>query len=454
MRHIGKYRILGLLGRGGMGVVYKAQAPVTGRVVAVKVLRPADILVELWGEDRLRQRFMAEAAILGSVSHPNLLDVWDFGEHDGRPFFVMEYHCDDLGRLLGESYRVEEPCRRLPVRRALRLADQLLSGLSRLHFAGVVHRDIKPFNLLLTASDDLKITDFGLSKARGERFDAPAGLAVGSPYYCPPEQEADPERADVRSDAYAAGVTIFRMLTGHLPVDDTGRSLAASRLNADLGPEFDAFFARAVHRRPDERFQSVREMRAALDALGEAFEARLGRVCALDEASPEDSEACPPRPGPPPRREPARIPLKSARERFGLDALWRPRCYAPGRFADSGPGVVLDAATGLVWEKGGAEYPVTFAGAAAHIRALAEARYAGRGDWRLPTMDELLTLLAPLPQGVAHCAAPIFDPAVRRAWSADLRTFTAAWMADLEMGFVTSGDFTCLCGVRAVASGG
>jgi serine/threonine-protein kinase len=90
MRHIGKYRILGLLGRGGMGVVYKALAPVTGRIVAVKVLSPAEVLLDLWGEARLRERFLAEAAILGAVSHPNLLDVWDFGEAEGRPFFVMD----------------------------------------------------------------------------------------------------------------------------------------------------------------------------------------------------------------------------------------------------------------------------------------------------------------------------------------------------------------------------
>ncbi len=453
MRHIGKYRILGLLGRGGMGVVYKALAPVTGRIVAVKVLSPAGTLLELWGEARLRERFVAEAAILGSVSHPNLLDVWDFGEAGGRPFFVMDYHCDDLGRLLGETYRVEAPCRRLPVRRALRLGDQLLSGLARLHFAGVVHRDVKPFNLLLTATDDLKITDFGLSRTRGERFDGPRGLKVGSPYYCPPEQEDDPERADARSDLYAAGVTIFRMLTGHLPVDDAGRSLSATARNPDLGPECDAFFARAVHHDPDRRFQGAREMRAALADLAAAFEARLGRVCSLKDSPPAQAPPCSPDPCPPPRRVPARIPLRAARERFGLDALWRPERYVTGRFSEGGPGVVRDAATGLWWERGGAEYPVTFEAAAAYARSLGEDRFAGRTDWRLPTMEELLTLLAPLPQGAAHCAAPIFDPAVRRVWSADLRTFTAAWMADLEMGFVTSGDFTCSCGVRAVADG-
>lgn len=474
MRFVGKYRILGLLGRGGMGVVYKALAPVTGRVVAVKVLRPAEMLEALWGRDALRERFEAEAAILGSVNHPNLLAVWDFGEDAGQPFFVMDYHCDDLGRLLGESYRVEAPCRRLTARRAFRLGDQLLAGLSRLHFAGVVHRDIKPYNLLLTEDDVVKITDFGLSKARGERFETPRGLNVGSPYYCPPEQEADPQCADARSDLYAAGVTLFRMLTGHLPVDEAGRRLAPSSLDAEFGEAFDAFFATAVNPDPAGRFPDAVAMRAALAGLFADYEAGLARTCALLDGSPG--------PGTPTaagrgrsddaggsvlsdgggracdhvRRTPEKIALKAARERFGLDPLWRPVRYgcpeAPvGRFTDLGDGAVRDTATGLVWQRSGALFPVAFGGALAYAQELCRSGFAGRADWRLPTMDELLTLLGPVKKGAAHCADPVFDPAVRRVWSADRRTFTAAWMADLEMGFVTSGDFTCPCGVRAVA---
>jgi serine/threonine-protein kinase len=458
MRFIGKYRILGLLGRGGMGVVYKALAPVTGRVVAVKALRPADVLVSLWGMDRLRERFAAEAAILGSVSHPNLLDVWDFGEADGVPFFVMDYHCDDLGRLLGESYRVEAPCRALPSRRAFRLGDQLLAGLSRLHFAGVVHRDIKPYNLLLTEGDVVKITDFGLSRTRGERFEVPAGLHVGSPYYCAPEQEADPERADAKSDLYAAGVTLFRMFTGRLPLDEEGRRHAPSALDGEFGEAFDAFFATAVHPDPARRFPDAFAMREALAGLSREFEAGLARTCALVEAGPgpdPGASALPPEACRDPRRVPAKIPLKDARRRFGLDGLWRPDAAfgeaCPGRFTASGDGTVRDAATGRVWERGGSRFPVTFEAAAAYVAELNRSGFAGRAGWRLPTMDELLTLVAPMPKGAAHCADPVFDPALRRVWSADRRAFTAAWMADLEMGFVTSGDFTCPCGVRAVA---
>jgi len=464
MRCIGKYRILGLLGRGGMGVVYKALAPVTGRVVAVKVLHPSELLVDLWGREALRERFVAEAAVLGSVSHPNLLDVWDFGEEAGQPFFVMDYHCDDLGRVLGESYRVEAPCRRLPAPRAFRLGDQLLAGLSRLHFAGVVHRDIKPYNLLLTEDDVVKITDFGLSKARGEDFETPAGLNVGSPYYCPPEQEADPRCADARSDLYAAGVTLFRMLTGQLPVDDTGRRHAPSSFDAEFGEPFDAFFATAVHPDPARRFPDAFAMREALAGLSREYEAGLARTCSLlDEGPGPGPDAAGPGGSDAPagdcravRRTPEKIALKAARERFGLDPLWRPVRYgcpeAPvGRFTDLGDGTVRDAATGRVWQRGGALFPVTFEGALAYAQGLCRTGFAGRADWRLPTMDELLTLLGPVKKGTAHCTDPVFDPAVRRVWSADRRTFTSAWMADLEMGFVTSGDFTCPCGVRAVA---
>lgn len=463
MRFIGKYRILGLLGRGGMGVVYKALAPVTGRVVAVKVLRPAEMLEALWGRDALRERFQAEAAVLGSVSHPNLLDVWDFGQDGGEPFFVMDYHCDDLGRLLGESYRVEEPCRRLTARRAFRLGDQLLAGLSRLHFAGVVHRDIKPYNLLLTGDDVVKITDFGLSKARGERFDVPAGLNVGSPYYCAPEQEADPERADAVSDLYAAGVTLFRMFTGHLPVNEEGRRQAPSSLDAEFGEPFDAFFSTAVNPDPARRFPDAVAMRAALAGLSREYEAGLARTCALIEdgpgpasgASASDALALAAEACRNPRRVPEKIPLKAARARFGLDGLWRPEAAlgeaCPGRFADAGRGTVRDAATGLVWQRGGTLFPVPFAQAGDFVRGLCRTGFGGRDDWRLPTMAELLTLIQPVRKGADHCADPVFDPALRRVWSADRRTFTSAWMADLEMGFVTSGDFTCPCGVRAVA---
>jgi len=272
MRTIGRYAILGLLGRGGMGVVYKAAMPRTGRVVAVKVLKPSEMLAATADPALLRRDFFREAALMAGIRHPNIAQVLDVdeapapdggsgGSTGGRPFFVMEYYCNNLGALLGEGYRVEEPTRRLGVDQALSCARQLASACARLHHAGILHRDVKPYNLMLAErppdtcltgsgqadvlfADEVKLIDFGLSRLRGEKGPArPRGAVVGSPYYAAPEQEADPESADERADVFSAAVTLFRCLTGRLPQE----GLPASSLRVGLDQRFDAFFARACH---------------------------------------------------------------------------------------------------------------------------------------------------------------------------------------------------------------
>lgn len=446
MRLIGRYEVLGLLGRGGMGAVYKVRAPVTGRVAALKILAPDETVLALWGRERLEARFMAEAALLGSLRHRNLVDVRDVDRHGDRPFFVMDYHCDSLGQVIGETYRVEAPTRRLSVGRAGDYAGQLLSGLARLRQAGIVHRDIKPFNLLITDEDTLKITDFGLSRVRGERFDGPKGLAVGSPYYAAPEQEADPDRADARSDLFAAGVTLFRMLTGRLP-QETNRPPSA--LNPDLDPDWDAFLAKAASRRPEDRFQEAGEMLARLEALLSAFATRLAGTCALagEEAPARTAPATIPGPR---RAAPLKVPAARAREVFGLDGLWRPVRYACAELMPRDDGTVFDSCSGLLWTTRTAPYPLTFEEAGEHALALGRAGFAGRRGWRLPTVDELAGILRPTPLGTGHCLDPVFVQPVRRVWSADRASFMAAWMADVEFGYVTRGDFTCRIGARAV----
>jgi serine/threonine-protein kinase len=122
MRRIGRYEVLGLLGRGGMGAVYKAAMPHTGRVVALKLLRPSEQLAATADQDALRRGFFREAALMAGIRHPGVAQVLDVDEdRDGRPFFVMEYYCDNLGAQLGEGPRVEEPCRALGVARSLDL---------------------------------------------------------------------------------------------------------------------------------------------------------------------------------------------------------------------------------------------------------------------------------------------------------------------------------------------
>ena len=199
MRFIGKYIVRGLLGRGGMASVYKVKIPRLGRLAALKLLDPRPELAALLGAESLRKRFISEAQAMASLHHPNLLVVWDLDEADGRLFYLMDYYCRDLARLIGEGPRLEDPARRLTPERALNLTRQCVQGLDRLHQAGMAHRDIKPGNLLLTTEDQVKICDFGLAKLPGLNYREPPNLLVGSPYYTAPEQEKDPQAADRRA---------------------------------------------------------------------------------------------------------------------------------------------------------------------------------------------------------------------------------------------------------------
>ena len=474
MKTIGRYAILGLLGRGGMGAVYKAAMPRTGRVVAVKVLRPAEQLAATADQGALRRDFFREAALMAAIRHPNIAQVLDVDETPGAggspdgtglPFFVMEYYCNNLGSLLGEGYRVEEPTRRLGVEQSLSLARQLASALARLHHAGILHRDVKPFNLMLAErppdtttalpTDEVKLIDFGLSRLRGESGPArPRGALVGSPYYAAPEQEQSPESANERADVFSTGVTLFRCLTGHLPQE----GIPASSLRAGLDERFDAFFASVCHDRPDHRPSTARALLAELDGLSSHWARLRENVCALPE---EDSPPCATVPlAGPLRSRPVRQPLAGAAERFGLDALWRPRACDPERFAVSGqdgsagvrPGLVRDRLSGLYWEQGGSPYGLDFAAAQARAERLAAEGRFGLSGWRLPTVEELATLLLPEPDLRQMCLPPAFDPSQRRIWSADRKSFVAAWYADVEHGFVWWQDLTCEFFVRCVSS--
>ncbi len=135
---IGRYTIRGLLGRGGMGAVYKAEMPVTGRIVALKVLRPAEIMEDLMGIEKLTEMFLKEAAMMASISHGNIASILDV--HDGAGgvpvHFTMEYFCGNLGVLMGETYEVEKTSRRLGIETSIHIAREMLHGLDRLHYEG------------------------------------------------------------------------------------------------------------------------------------------------------------------------------------------------------------------------------------------------------------------------------------------------------------------------------
>lgn len=446
MKKIGRYIARGQLGRGGMGWVYKAEMPVTGRIVALKLLKPNHHLVDMMGMARIREMFIREAVTMANLRHPCLPEVWDFDEAGGMPFYTMDYFCNNLGTMIGERYEMEQPSRRIPTEKAVHYARQILEGLACLHYAGVIHRDIKPFNILITDQDTVKICDFGLSKLRGDTFRGPANLKVGTPWYAPPEQERDPDGVDASADLFPVGVMLYRMLTGNLPGTDPE---PPSRINPDLGPSWDRFILKAIDPSPRKRFRRARQMLSALAEVHAAWLRKQEQLCLLtppDEAG-GDPAGVPLRKKP--RTAPLKVPPKQARGVFGLDDLWRPETYAAADPAVRDD-VVEDLATGLQWERSGSEYPLTWDRAGDYIAGLNARAFAGRTDWRLPTVSELMTLLVKTPHGADLCAPKVFDETQRRLWSSDASSHIAAWYVSLDLGFVAWHDHTGYYHVRAV----
>lgn len=453
MPAIGKYQIRGLLGRGASATVYKARLPVVERLVAVKVLTPDETLLALLGETELRARFTAEARLLAAIEHPRLAAVLDYDiDARGRPFYVMDYFCQNLGALLGETYEAERPSRLVPVERAVRYALQILEGLARLHDAGYLHRDVKPFNVMLDAEDQVKLIDLGLSTLRGEIRPGPKNLKVGTPLYSAPEQEADPAGADERADLYGLGVTLWRMLAGRLPAETHAERRPASADNPLLDAAFDTFLCRAVHPDRAQRFPSAKDMARELATLFSGWQSRLTQACRLTEPP-----AAPlPAPARPPRATPLKVSRAAAGRTFPMDALGRPLVVPRHHLTDRGDGTVLDPVSRLLWQRAASPWPLSRPEAETYVAGLNASRFAGRDDWRLPTVDELLSVLRPGtgPDLADWCAEPALDPGPRWLWSADRATFTASWYADTRLGFVAPQDCDCRLHVRAVAAAG
>jgi eukaryotic-like serine/threonine-protein kinase len=276
----GRYEILESVGKGGMGVVFRAQDRELDEVVALKVLR-AEALEE---DASLVGRFKQELKLARRITHRNVLRTHDFGEWSGTPYISMEYlegvTLKDLVRSKGA----------LPLGVGLRIAKQACQGLEAAHIQGVVHRDIKPQNMLiLPESGDLKIMDFGIARvSEVERADSDpsltmAGTVMGTPDYMSPEQ-ASGTPADFRSDIYSLGVVFFEMFTSQLPF--TGEKVMTvilghiqkpppqpRRLNARIPMDLEAIILKCMEKSPRKRYQNVGEVLAALSAVSSEMDA-------------------------------------------------------------------------------------------------------------------------------------------------------------------------------------
>jgi tRNA A-37 threonylcarbamoyl transferase component Bud32/streptogramin lyase len=281
------YRVEESVGRGGMGVVYRARQVDLDRVVALKVIRP-----ELLDDPLIRERFLREARTAAAIEHPNVIPLHAAGVHDDIAYIVMRYV---VGDDLHHHVRRHGP---LSAHRAARVAAQLGEALDAIHIAGFVHRDVKPANIMLARGDHVYLTDFGLAKQAITRGDATrTGHWVGTLDYAAPEQIRG-ARVDARADVYSLGAVLYYTLTGQVPFDresDEARMYAhladpppvPSRLQAGVPVEFDAVVARAMAKTPDARFPSAGDLgRAALAATGGEAVTQPERVVATGQAAP------------------------------------------------------------------------------------------------------------------------------------------------------------------------
>jgi hypothetical protein len=307
-RVIAGQRIEGVAGRGGMGVVYRATDLDLERRVAVKVIAPA-----LADDPAFRRRFIDESRIAASLDHPNVITIHRAGEEEGVLFLVMRFVDGvDLRGVLARDGPLDPG-------RALRILTQVASALDAAHASGLVHRDVKPANILLGAGDHVYLTDFGLSKRTASADATRTAQLVGTLNYVAPEQIRG-HQVDARTDVYALGAVLFQMLTGGVPFPaetDEAKMWAhlseppprASELRPGVPAGLDEVIRRAMSKSPDERYPTAGELAAAA-------------ASALESARPAPAAAPPSRaPAPRARPMPARYTRSHARKALVLNAL-------------------------------------------------------------------------------------------------------------------------------------
>ncbi|MFN2588536.1 MAG: Stk1 family PASTA domain-containing Ser/Thr kinase [Actinomycetota bacterium] len=283
----GRYAVLEPVGSGGMAEVYRARDELLGRDVALKVLSD-----RLSRDKSFVERFRREAQSAANLNHPNVVSLYDYGADDGAYYIVMEYiEGKSLGDMVAESGAL------LP-ERAAEIAADVAAALERAHSSGLVHRDIKPTNIMVTRSGQTKVTDFGIARALGQSSDqtqmTQTGMVIGTAAYLSPEQ-AQGNPVDARSDVYALGCVLYEMVTGRPPfAGDTPLAIAykhvredpvaPSGVNPDVPRALDAITLKALSKNPENRYSSAHEMREDLRRFLEGQQVHATPLMATETA--------------------------------------------------------------------------------------------------------------------------------------------------------------------------
>ncbi|HEY4371011.1 MAG TPA: serine/threonine-protein kinase [Burkholderiales bacterium] len=291
-RTIGRYRILAELGRGAMGVVYGAEDPLLSRKVAIKTILMSSDAAE---RAEYEPRFYQEAKTAAGLSHPNIVTIYDMGREGDLAFMAMEL-------VEGVELKSLMSTGRLTVARSLDIAAQVAEGIAYAHERGVVHRDIKPGNVMVSRNDQAKIMDFGIARVKTSDVKTRTGMMLGSPKYMSPEQIIG-RAIDPRADIFSLGVLIYEMVAGEPPF--AGPDLPAlmhaitssapvplMRHDPRLPPMIDLILAKALAKKPESRYQNARELAADLRACRELLPVAVqGGVPADRGAAPAHADS-------------------------------------------------------------------------------------------------------------------------------------------------------------------
>ncbi|SDD53908.1 serine/threonine-protein kinase [Aquimonas voraii] len=311
--HLGHYEIVAELGRGGMGVVYKGFEPALNRFVAIKELSPS-----LAHDPQLVERFLREARSMAALNDPHIIQIYFIGQENGQPFFVMEFvEGESLSGLLKREGRLQPEV-------ALKILHQTAQGLATAHDAGVIHRDIKPGNLMLSSRGQVKIADFGIALATQDLSKklTSTGEFVGTPGYLSPEVCLG-KPVDQRSDVFSLGIVLFEMLSGKTPFSDEsplGLMLEVVKaeipdvrqLNEAVDPQAAAILGKMLAKDPAERFQNCHDLAAALQAHPLVAQTGALKLPAAKPAASDATVVGAPTPASQPKRAPTPPPVVSA----------------------------------------------------------------------------------------------------------------------------------------------
>lgn len=341
--HLGHYEIVAELGRGGMGIVYKGFEPALNRFVAIKELSPS-----LAHDPQLVERFLREARSMAALNDPHIIQIYFIGQENGQPFFVMEFvEGDSLSGLLKREGRLQPEV-------ALKILHQTAQGLATAHDAGVIHRDIKPGNLMLSSRGQVKIADFGIALATQDFSNklTSTGEFVGTPGYLSPEVCLG-KPVDQRSDVFSLGIVLFEMLSGKTPFSDEsplGLMLEVVKadipdvrqLNDAVDSQAAAILAKMLAKDPPDRFQNCHDLAAALQAHPLVAQTGALKLPTARAAISDATVIGAPTPASQPRRAPTPPPVVSA---SGIGATPAPASVPPAVPVAAAAAGELDAAT-------------------------------------------------------------------------------------------------------------